>query len=139
MALLGLLQLADDVRFKTSADRNANRAILTKALTEAFAKLDGVAVTLALLKAGVPAGTLNTIGEVLEDPQTAARDMLVERNGYRGVASPVKMSRTKASTRHTPPDFGADNRAVLREAGYDEAAIDRLVALGAVVTEPREA
>ena len=139
MPLLGIPEAADDPKFKTNADRNQNRSALTKMLTEAFAKLDGVAVTLALLKAGVPAGTLNTIGEVLEDPQTAARDMLVERNGYRGVASPVKLSRSKASTRHTPPDFGADNRAVLREAGYDEAAIERLIALGAVVTEPREA
>ena len=136
MALLGVPEAADDPRFKTNADRNANRAALTQLLTETFAKLDGAAVALALLKAGVPAGTLNTIAEALEDPQTAARDMLVERNGYRGVASPVKLSRNKSSTRHTPPDFGVDNRAVLREAGYDEAAIDRLIALGAVVERP---
>jgi formyl-CoA transferase len=138
-ALLGVPEAAADPRFKTNADRNANRAALTKLLTEAFAKLDGAAITLALLKAGVPAGTLNTIAEVLEDPQTAARDMLVARNGYRGIASPVKLSRNAAQTRHTPPDFGADNRTVLREAGYDEAAIDRLIASGALVERPREA
>jgi crotonobetainyl-CoA:carnitine CoA-transferase CaiB-like acyl-CoA transferase len=85
----------------------------------------------------VPAGTLNTIEEVLGDPQTAAREMLVERNGYRGIASPVKMSRSKAGTRHLPPDFGVDNRAVLKEAGYDDAAVDRLIGSGAVVEKPR--
>jgi formyl-CoA transferase len=139
MALLGLPHLAEDARFKTNADRSANRAVLTKVLTETFAKLDGVTVTADLLKAGVPAGTLNTIGEVLTDEQTAARGMLVERNGYKGVASPVKLSRTASSTRHTPPDFGQDNRAVLREAGYNDEAIDRLIALGAVVTAPQGA
>jgi formyl-CoA transferase len=133
---LGVPHAAEDPRFKTMAERNANRPALTALLTAAFAKLDGREMTVRLLKAGVPAGTLNTIAEVLEDPQTEAREMLVTRNGYRGVASPVKLSRTKASTRHTPPDFGQDNRAVLREAGYDEAAIERLIALGAVVVEP---
>ena len=43
------------------------------------------------------------------------------------------MSRNKSQTRHTPPDFGADNRAVLKEAGYGEEEIDQLIGLGAVV------
>ncbi|MCE9521353.1 MAG: CoA transferase, partial [Alphaproteobacteria bacterium] len=81
----------------------------------------------------VPAGPLNTIAEVLSDPQTAAREMVVSKDGYRGIASPVKMSRSKASTRITPPDYGADNRAVLREAGYGDAEIEALVKAGAVV------
>jgi formyl-CoA transferase len=139
MPLLGLPELAADPRFKTNADRNANRAVLTDLLTKAFARLDGAKIAAELLSAGVPAGTLNTIGEVLNDPQTAANGMLVERNGYKGIASPVKMSRTKSSTRHTPPDFGQDNRAVLQAAGYDDAAIERLIALGAVRTKPQGA
>lgn len=135
--VVGLAHLADDPRFKTMADRNANRAALIPLLREALATKDGVGVAMELLKAGVPAGTLNTIEETLNDPQTKAREMLVERNGYRGIASPVKMSRSKPSTRHTPPDFGADNRAVLKQAGYDDAAIDGLVKAGAVVDKPR--
>lgn len=139
MAVLGIPDVAADPRFKTNADRNTNRPALTELITKALAARDGVAATMELLNAGVPAGPLNTIEEVLTDEQTAARGMLVERNGYRGVASPVKMSRTPSSTRHTPPDFGQDNRAVLREAGYDEAAIERLIALGAVRTKPQGA
>lgn len=137
LAVLGLSHLEADARFKTMADRNANRPILIPILREALATKDGVAVAMELLKAGVPAGTLNTIEETLGDPQTAAREMLVERNGYRGIASPVKMSRSKTAVRHTPPDFGVDNRAVLHEAGYDDGAIDRLVKSGAVVDKPR--
>lgn len=133
MVVLGVPQAADDPRFKTMAERNANRSALTKLLTEAFAKLDGVKVAMELLKAGVPAGPLNTIEEVLTDPQTAAREMLVEKDGYRGIASPVKMSRSRASTRRLPPDFGAQNRAVLKEAGYGDGEIEALVKAGAVV------
>ena len=139
MALLGLDALLEDPRFKTSADRSINRNPLNEAFVQAFAKLDGVKIAADLLHAGVPAGTLNTIGEVLSNEQTAANGMLVERNGYKGVASPVKMSRTKSSMRHTPPEFGQDNRAVLQAAGYDDAAIDRLIALGAVRTKPQGA
>jgi crotonobetainyl-CoA:carnitine CoA-transferase CaiB-like acyl-CoA transferase len=133
MMVLGVPEAAHDPRFKTMAERNANRPALTKMLTEAFAKLDGVKVAMELLKAGVPAGPLNTIAEVLSDPQTQAREMLVEQGSYRGIASPVKMSRSKASLRHTPPDFGADNRAVLGEAGYGENEIEALIKDGAVV------
>jgi crotonobetainyl-CoA:carnitine CoA-transferase CaiB-like acyl-CoA transferase len=137
LTVVGLAHLADDARFKTMADRNANRAALIPLLRKALATKDGVAVAMELLKAGVPAGTLNTIEETLGDPQTEAREMLVERNGYRGIASPVKMSRSKPSMRHTPPDFGVDNRTVLREAGYDDSQIDGLVRAGAVVEKPR--
>ncbi len=137
--VLGIPHVGDDPRFKSMAERNANRPALIAILREALARMDGVKVAIELLKAGVPAGTLNTIEETLNDPQTKAREMLVERNGYRGIASPVKMSRSKASIRHVPPDFGVDNRAVLKEAGYDDAAIDRLVGSGAVVEKPRGA
>ena len=133
LTVLGLDKVADDPRFKTMAGRNAHRTELTAILVEAFSKLDGLKIALEILKAGVPAGPLNTIEEALNDPQTAVREMIVEGNAYRGIASPVKMSRNKAQTRHTPPDFGADNRAVLRAEGYDEDEIDQLIGLGAVV------
>lgn len=136
LTVLGLAHVADDPRFKNMAERNANRAALTKILSDAFAKVDGPKVALEILKAGVPAGPLNTIEESLGDPQTSVREMIVERKGYRGVASPVKMSRSKAQTRLAPPDFGVDNRAVLQEAGYDDGKINALIQSGAVVEKP---
>ncbi len=137
LTVLGIPTVADDARFKSMADRNANRPALTQILRDALAKVDGPKVAIELLKAGVPAGPLNTIEEVLGDRQTAAREMVVEKDGYRGIASPVKMSRNKASTRHTPPDFGADNRDVLKAAGFGDADIDRLFKSGAVVSKPQ--
>lgn len=134
MLVLGLSVAAHDPKFRSVAERNAHRVELTQMLRDALVKLDGVALAMELLRAGIPAGTLNTIEETLTDPQTKVREMVVEKDGYRGIASPVKLSRNKASTRHAPPDFGADNASELRKAGYSEADIERLVGLGAVVT-----
>jgi len=40
------------------------------------------------------------------DPHTRHREMVVELDGYRGVASPIKMGRTPASYRLPPPKRG---------------------------------
>lgn len=134
MGVLGIAQLAEDARFKTMAARNAHRAELTQYLKDALIQVDGIKVSLELLRAGIPAGPLNNIEETLNDPQTKVREMVIEKDGYRGIASPVKLSRSKSETRHLPPDFGADNRDVLRQAGYTDSEIDHLSALGVVVS-----
>jgi formyl-CoA transferase len=137
MTVLGCPELIDDPRYKNNAGRNANRAALTKTLAAIFAALDGPAVATKLLEAGVPAGPLNQVNEVMTDPQTKARAMVVEKDGYKGVASPIKMGRTKQSVRSTPPDFGHDNDSVLKEAGYSDADIAKLKSAGAVLTAMR--
>ena len=135
MAVLELDDVARDPRFGSVPNRNANREALTAILRARLAGVDGVAVSLALLKAGVPAGPLNTIEETLTDPQTQVRGMVIEADGYRGIGTPVKMGRTPGSMRHTPPDFGADNEDVLRAAGYSDGEISQLFGLGAVVAK----
>lgn len=132
--VMGRPDLADDPRFRTNALRAVNRAILSEELGAILATLDGEALTLELLAAGVPAGPLLNIGEVLTHPHTAHRDMIVEGDGWRAVGPPIKLGRTPASLRHPPPGFGADSRTVLAEAGYSEAQIDDLVARGIVPT-----
>ena len=134
MTVLGRPELADDPRFKDNAGRNANRAELTALLASLFSKLDGLETATKLLEGGVPAGPLNQVNEVMNDPQTKARAMVIEKGGYKGVASPIKMSRTKSSTRATPPDFGADTDAVLKEAGYSADDIARMKESAAVLT-----
>ena len=78
-----------------------------------------------------------SVAPISDQISSKAREMIVEKDGYKGVASPIKMSRTKASTRMTPPDFGADTDAVLKAAGYTDADIARLKQSGAIVTAMR--
>lgn len=130
--VLGCPELARNTDYINVAGRNLNRTYLTKALAPFFADKDGTGLAQALLEAGVPAGTLNSVQEVLDDPQTAARELVQQAEGYKGVASPVKLTKNKPALRKAPPDFGADNDAVLREYGYGDAEIAALKANGAL-------
>lgn len=102
---LDCLELTDDVRFGDNALRVENRAELKAALEERLAGFDGTALAERLLKAGVPCAPVLTAPEAAAHPQTKHRDMIVAFDGYRGVASPIKLSRSKASYRLTPPGF----------------------------------
>jgi formyl-CoA transferase len=94
---------------------------------------------MTLLDKGVPCGPVLDVPDVLDHPHTRHREMVVERGGYRGTGNPVKLSRTPASLRSTPPAFGSATREVLVEAGYSEAEIDALFASGAALETPRKA
>ena len=123
--------LSEDARFRTMADRNGNRAALTLELEALLTKRDGKALCDALLAEGVPAGQVLDIPEVMAHPHTIHRQMAVEgEGGYRGFGVPIKLSRSKGSVRSAPKRFGADNRAILAEAGYSASEIDHLIASG---------
>lgn len=68
----------------------------------------------------------------MEHPHTRHRGMVVELEDYRGIASPVKLSRTPASYRGTPPVLGGDTREVLAGLGLGAETIDALVRRGIV-------
>ena len=79
------------------------------------------------------------VPDVLTHPHTAHRGMIRTMGDYRGIFNAIRMSRTPATLRRTPPRFGAANREVLAEAGYSDAEIDALVAEGTVFTQMRRA
>ena len=89
--------------------------------------------------AGVPAGPVLSIGEMLKDPQVLARDMVVEVEHNRlepmkTLGPPVKFSATPGRVRHGAPQLGQHTREVLKEYGYSEAQIDKLAGNGDVIT-----
>ena len=135
--IFGRPGLAEDPRFKTNGLRSENRQALTEILSPLLAEWECEELTDRLLAAGVAAGPVNTVAEVLTDPHTAHRQMVVEKEGYRGVGPPIKFSRTPASVRLKPPAFAADAREVLALAGYTDEEMDALIESGAVVMERR--
>jgi crotonobetainyl-CoA:carnitine CoA-transferase CaiB-like acyl-CoA transferase len=138
-AEIGRSELARDPRFADNSDRVTNRAELRAAVEDILAAQDGEAVCKRLLERGVPCGVVASIPDVLTHPQTVERGSIVERDGYRGVANAIRMSRTPATVRSLPPRFGEANHAVLAEAGYSAAEIEQLVADGIVFDEMRDA
>jgi crotonobetainyl-CoA:carnitine CoA-transferase CaiB-like acyl-CoA transferase len=105
---LGCPDLAEDPRFSTNAGRVQNREALKPILEKYLVDLEGAALADRLLKAGVPCGPVLTVPEAAAHPHTRHRAMIVEFDGYRGVASPIKLSRNPAIYRRTPPKFPKD-------------------------------
>jgi len=92
----------------------------------------------ALTAAGIPWGPVNTIRDVVESPQIAARDMMIEvEHPTLGTLKlpgiPVKLAATPGSVRKPPPLVGEDTDSVYRELlGMDAAEIERLRDKGAI-------
>jgi crotonobetainyl-CoA:carnitine CoA-transferase CaiB-like acyl-CoA transferase len=138
-AEIGRPDLAEDKRFTTNGDRVVNRAALRQELEAALAAVDGEALTTKLLDAGVPAGPVFEVPDVIAHQHTRHRQMVVEKGDYRGTGNPVKLQRTPASVRTVPPTFGEATRAVLAEAGYSAGEIEALIAGGIAFAEERKA
>ncbi|WP_134438854.1 CoA transferase, partial [Pseudomonas aeruginosa] len=129
---LGADELPGDPRFADNGKRSVNREALKRALEDYLAAHDGRELAERLIRLGVPCGAIATVDRVVEHPHTRHRGMVVELEGYRGIASPVKLSRTPASYRAAPPVLGGDTREVLAELGLSAEAIDALVRRGIV-------
>ena len=122
-AILGLEDMAEAPDFLTNADRIANRAEMTRRLTEAtrtWAKADLLA---ACEGAGVPAGPINNMAEVFADPQTVARGMRLDMDGVPGVRSPFTFSGAELALGQPAPRLGEHQDVVTgRLGGADPAA-----------------
>jgi len=130
---LGVDEIIDDPRFADNAKRVVNRDALNAILAAALAKLDGAEFAETLLAAGVPAGPVRDIEEALRHPQTVARGMVLEKDGYKGMASPIKFSRSsEVGVGGLPPMLGEHSRDILRGVGLSDDEIDALVAAGTV-------
>ena len=87
--------------------------------------------------AGVPAGPVLDIAEMHRDPQTLARDMVVHTEHSRlgsveTIGLPVKFSESPGGVVHGAPLYGEHSREVLKEFGFEEGEIERLVAADVV-------
>ena len=124
---LGLEELIADERFISNGDRVKNRVELTKYLENALSEGDGAHFSEKLLSAGIPAGPVRNIEEALNHPQTLERKMTITKGDYKGVASPIKFSRSKSvEVKHKPPKIGQHSREVLIESGYSQEDIEKM-------------
>ena len=137
--MLGKPELAQDPRFKTNKDRVAHRLELEAELRELLKDRDADSFSIELMKGGVPSGAVLEVSDVMEHPHTKHRGMVWEKDGYRNVGNPVKLSRTPAGVHSKPKKFGSDTKAVLAEAGYSATEIDNLIASGIALTEIKKA
>jgi succinate---hydroxymethylglutarate CoA-transferase len=126
--VLGRPDLAADPRFRSFADRLANRATLT-ALLDAALGGKSTAEWLAAFAGRIPAAPVNDLGAALENPFLRERGLIwevphPERQDFRMLGSPVACGTT--APKRPAPALGADTDAVLRACGVTPERIAAL-------------
>jgi len=119
--ILGLPDLAEAPDYATNADRIANRDSLIDrlmAVTRGRAKADLLAACEA---EGVPAGPINDLAEVFDDPQIVARGLKRDFEGVPGVRSPFGFSDADLALDRAAPALGQDDAAIRARYGADGA------------------
>jgi crotonobetainyl-CoA:carnitine CoA-transferase CaiB-like acyl-CoA transferase len=134
-ATLGLNELSGE-RYATWQQRRQHIAELEGPLRARVATFKRDELLRLLLDADVPVAPVNDLHEAAEDPHARARGMVYDVPGgdWPRVAEwPVALDGFATRDRLTPtPQIGEHSREVLRECGLSDAALDSLVATGAI-------
>ncbi|HLH76942.1 MAG TPA: CaiB/BaiF CoA-transferase family protein [Candidatus Binataceae bacterium] len=121
--------LLEDARFDTVEHRRHNRAVLEEIVERLFLTQPHQEWLARLRAADMAYGLVRGIGEVLNHPQIEARQMIGEVDSPVGrlpvMRSPMRLSDSPPRFDRIP-DLGEDSEAILRELGYDDAAIGKL-------------
>lgn len=130
IGVMQLQHLAQDPRFSTRDARTVNAGALHDILAPVYREKPVDYWVALLVNAGVPAAPVNTVGRMIEDPQVAARNMIVKQKHPKAgelalIGVPVKLSETPGSIRTPAPLLGEHTDEVLSALGYG----DRLATL----------
>jgi crotonobetainyl-CoA:carnitine CoA-transferase CaiB-like acyl-CoA transferase len=124
-------ELLDDPRFSTIRARSAHCAELVSLLDDVFCTRPLSEWIEIFDREGVWWSPLQSIAEVIADPQAIACGAFVDvplpgGDSARMVASPVDFSETPWAPRSNAPEFGQHTEEILLELGYDWEAIGQM-------------
>ena len=135
--VLGHPEWADAPEFRTDGLRIRHREDLAGRI-ESITRTEPCGHWLGLFDAqGIPCGPINDYGQVFQDPQVIAREMVVDiehptLGSMKALGSPIKMSATPPDVRRRAPLLGEHTREVLVEAGFSEDEIASMIGDGVV-------
>lgn len=119
-AILGIAGIAEDERFATNKARVANKTEVRRIVTAETAKWIKRDLLTACETNAVPAGPINSIAEMFDDPQVKARDLRIELedadgNVIPGVRTPIVLSETPLRYERPSPRIGEHQQEILAE------------------------
>ncbi|CAN1498211.1 CaiB Predicted acyl-CoA transferases/carnitine dehydratase [Rhabdaerophilaceae bacterium] len=135
--VLGHSEWALDERFSNNAGRVKHNPQLTELLTSQFKSFSRDDLIARLDAAGVPAAPINTVPDVLADPQIKHREMVRDlphslAGTVRHVVSPMRFENSPLVFPRSAPLLGEHTSLVLSRLGYSEHAIADLKAKGTI-------
>jgi crotonobetainyl-CoA:carnitine CoA-transferase CaiB-like acyl-CoA transferase len=112
---IGRPDLIDNPLYATNVDRLRNRDALHAELVPLFQTQDAAHWVDICMELSIPTSLVETIPEVLDQAQAAAREMIVTTgcNAVKTGGLPIKLSKTPATIRRQAPELGADNEKLL--------------------------
>jgi crotonobetainyl-CoA:carnitine CoA-transferase CaiB-like acyl-CoA transferase len=131
---IGREDFITDPRFATKPDRHARSIELIRIFDEIFASKDLAEWRRILDGNGLIFGVIGILDDIPNDKQMLANDVLVpfEGEALLTVNSPIWVDGSQKVPPRHPPGLGEHSDEILRQAGYDEAAIARLRTSGVV-------
>ncbi len=135
---LGHPEWLQDERFSDIRQAMRNRGDLQQMISGAFAQLDYADAARRLDDQGITYSKVQTMSEVLADPQLRAAGIVIETGDTQGdyeltISSPINVVGEAKKAPQRAPDIGANSLSVLRELDFDEDYIRSLVGAGVVV------
>ncbi len=126
-------ELAKDARFATTTARSVNATARIHKMAEYIAQRSTAEWLERLDAADVPCAPILRRGEIIGNEQVVARGLIAEFDQpmvgrVRQPKPAARFERNEAAIGGPAPRVGEHSREVLRELGYDDAAIDRMIA-----------
>jgi CoA:oxalate CoA-transferase len=136
--VLGHPELLDDPRFTKNPDRLRNKEALWAIIEPAFLTRPAAEWVELFNQSSIPVGTVNDLAGALNQPQVAARKMVIEMTDVDGtsvrtVGNPIKLDSLPEDQNTFPPALGQDGPGILQSLlGLDDARIAALLEDGVV-------
>jgi formyl-CoA transferase/CoA:oxalate CoA-transferase len=135
---IGRSDLEKDPDYESNAARIRNRAVLEPLLDSIFRQRPAAEWIERLQTAGIPASLVRSFQDVVEHPQSAAREMFpVLQHATAGVhrvtGTPIKLTETPGAPSSSAPLLGQHSISALQELlGIGEAALAALAERGVI-------